>query len=187
MIDALRRRALVAAALVAVAGSGLPGRAAGPPRAAAGGCPADARKANLNFTLEDVDGRKVKLSSFKGRTVLLDFWATWCAPCKVEIPWFGEFQQRYAADGLQVIGVSVDDPLDRLRPFVEALKVPYVVLQGRPMPRILDAYDVGAVPTTMLISREGRICTVFAADKTKEDVETAIRRLLFDPAPIARH
>src|SRR5947209_5890361 len=71
-------------------------------------CPANAKPANLNFTLKDMNGKDVALSSFKGRVVLLDFWATWCEPCKLEIPWFAEFQTKYGAKGFQAIGVSVD-------------------------------------------------------------------------------
>jgi len=74
-------------------------------------CPADAKAANLSFTLKDVNDRNVSLSDFKGKVLLLDFWATWCGPCKVEIPWFLEFQSKYGKDGLQVIGVSIDDTL----------------------------------------------------------------------------
>jgi thiol-disulfide isomerase/thioredoxin len=79
-------------------------------------CPANAKPANLNFTLKDIDNKDVKLSSLKGKVVLLDFWATWCGPCKIEIPWFIEFQQKYGKDGLQVVGVSIDDTLDKLKP-----------------------------------------------------------------------
>src|SRR6267378_7633569 len=74
-------------------------------------CPANAKPANLNFTLKDMSGKSVKLSDFKGRVILLDFWATWCIPCKVEIPWCVEFERKYGSQGLQVIGVSVDDTI----------------------------------------------------------------------------
>src|SRR3954467_12431258 len=81
--------------------------------AGGGACPANAKPANLNFTLKDMNGKDVKLSSFKGKVILLDFWATWCEPCKLEIPWFTEFQTRYAARGFQAIGVSVDDTVEK--------------------------------------------------------------------------
>src|ERR671935_2628172 len=70
-------------------------------------CPANAKPANLNFTLKDMNGKDVKLSSFKGKVILLDFWATWCGPCKIEIPWFIEFQNKYGKEGLAVVGVSI--------------------------------------------------------------------------------
>src|SRR5262245_15272423 len=85
--------------------------AAAPENAA---CPVNAKPANLGFTLKDLANRPVRLSQFKGKVILLDFWATWCVPCKAEIPWFEEFQNKYRKDGLQVIGVSVDDKLDKL-------------------------------------------------------------------------
>jgi thiol-disulfide isomerase/thioredoxin len=98
--------------------------------AGAPACPANAKPANLNFTLKDTKNRDVKLSDFRGKVILLDFWATWCIPCKVEIPWFVEFQTKYGKQGLQVIGISVDDTLDKLRPYIPQLKMTYVVLQG---------------------------------------------------------
>lgn len=79
-------------------------------------CPADAKPANLDFTLKDVDGRDVSLASYKGKVIVLDFWATWCGPCKVEIPHFIELQDTYGPQGLQIVGISVDDPVDKLAP-----------------------------------------------------------------------
>src|SRR5437763_938694 len=70
-------------------------------------CPADAKTANLNFTMKDMHGTDVKLADYKGKVILLDFWATWCVPCKFEIPSFVELQEQYGKDGFQVIGVSV--------------------------------------------------------------------------------
>src|SRR5438128_438941 len=93
-------------------------------------CPVDAKPANLNFTLKDVNNWDVRLADFKGKVILLDFWATWCGPCKVEIPWFAEFQEKYGPAGLQVVGISVDDTHDQLVPYVAPLKMNYVVLQG---------------------------------------------------------
>src|SRR3977135_4660983 len=93
-------------------------------------CAATAKPANMNFTLKDVDGKDVKLASLKGKVVLLCFWATWCGPCKIEIPWFIEFQNKYGKDGLQVVGVSVDDTQAKLKPYVANMKMNYPVLQG---------------------------------------------------------
>jgi cytochrome c biogenesis protein CcmG/thiol:disulfide interchange protein DsbE len=146
--------------------------------AAPAACAADARRANLNFTLPALDGRRVKLSDYRGRVLLLDFWATWCAPCQVEIPWLVEFQERYRSDGLAVVGVSVDDRRESLLPFVRDMKINYTVLQGRGQDRLLDAYRVDRVPTAVLISRDGRICASYAGDKTRTAVEDAIRSLL---------
>src|SRR5436309_15734831 len=90
-------------------------RASTTPAAPTGACPANAKAANLDFTLKDMYGNNVRLADFKGKVILLDFWATWCAPCKIEIPWFEEFQNTYGKQGLQVIGVSVDDTADKVQ------------------------------------------------------------------------
>ena len=103
-------------------------------------CPADAKPANLNFTLKDTNNRDVSLASYKGKVILLDFWATWCGPCKIEIPWFIEFQKKYGAQGLQVVGVSIDDTLDKLKPFVSEYKMNYTVLQGLDHDDMQDAF-----------------------------------------------
>ena len=108
-------------------------------------CPANAKKANLDFTVTDMNGASVKLSSFKGKVILLDFWATWCPPCKAEIPGFVELQEAYRDKGLQVVGVSVDDTPDKLKPFASEYKMNYPVLVGLERDDLQDAYwaDVG--------------------------------------------
>ena len=93
-------------------------------------CAPDARPADLSFTMKDVAGQDVTLSQFKGKVILLNFWATWCGPCKVEIPEFIEFQSRYGEAGLQVVGVSIDDTAEKLEPYVRDMKMNYTVLQG---------------------------------------------------------
>lgn len=123
-------------------------------------CPADAKPANLNFTMKDMDGKDVRLSAYKGKVILLDFWATWCGPCKYEIPGFVELQEKYGKDGLQVIGVSVDDTIDKLRPFVKQFKMNYPVLQGLGHDDVQDAYGpIIGIPINVVISRDGKICS----------------------------
>jgi thiol-disulfide isomerase/thioredoxin len=142
-------------------------------------CPADAKPANLNFTLKDVNNQDVRLASLKGKVILLDFWATWCGPCKIEIPWFIEFQKKYGQDGLQVVGVSVDDTLDKLRPFVAQMKMNYLVLQGLDHDEVQDAYGpIFGVPVTLVISREGKICSKHTGLGSKQDFESTIKALL---------
>jgi thiol-disulfide isomerase/thioredoxin len=154
-----------------------PGAIVEPPAGAA--CAADAKPANLTFTLRDVANKNVPLSQYKGKVILLDFWATWCGPCKVEIPWFIEFQQKYGAKGLQVIGVSVDDTLDKLAPYVKDMKMTYPVLQGLGRDEVLDAYGpMVGVPVTVLISRDGRICAKHVGMGSKEEFEKQIQSLL---------
>jgi thiol-disulfide isomerase/thioredoxin len=142
-------------------------------------CPANAKAAKLTFTLKDVNDRDIRLSDFKGKVVLLDFWATWCGPCKVEIPWFVEFQSRYGKNGLQVIGVSVDDTLAMLKPYVASMKMTYPVLQGLGHDNMLDAFGpMVALPDTFLISRDGKICARHVGITSKEDFENGIKSLL---------
>jgi thiol-disulfide isomerase/thioredoxin len=154
--------------------AGEPGDAPG-----ASSCPATAKPANLNFTLKDVENKDVKLSSLKGKVVLLDFWATWCGPCKIEIPWFVEFQEKYGKDGLQVVGVSVDDTIDKLKPYVAQMKMNYPVLQGLGQDAMQDAYGpLFGIPVTVLISRDGRMCNKHVGLSSKDKFEKEIKALL---------
>jgi thiol-disulfide isomerase/thioredoxin len=147
--------------------------------ASGGACPANAKPANLNFTLKDIQGKNVRLSDYKGKVVLLDFWATWCGPCKIEIPWFVEFQQKYGPQGLQVVGVSVDDTVEMLRPYVKDLKMNYPVLQGLHHDDIQDAYGpLWGIPVTAIISRDARICAKHSGISSKENFEKEIKSLL---------
>jgi thiol-disulfide isomerase/thioredoxin len=150
--------------------------ASAPPGAA---CPANAKSANLNFTLKDINNKDVSLASYKGKVVLLDFWATWCGPCKIEIPWFVEFQQKYGSRGLQVVGVSIDDTVDKLKPFATQFKMNYTILQGLDHDDVQDAYGpMFGVPVTVLISRDGKICLKHVGLGSKPDFENAIKSLL---------
>jgi cytochrome c biogenesis protein CcmG/thiol:disulfide interchange protein DsbE len=142
-------------------------------------CPADAKQANLDFTLKDVNNQDVRLSDYAGKVILLDFWATWCAPCKVEIPWFVEFQEKYGPAGLQVIGISVDDTQEKLVPFVQQLKMNYTVLQGLGHDDVQEEYGpLWGIPVTILISRDGKICSKHTGMGTKEAFEREIKSLL---------
>lgn len=139
-----------------------------------------AKSAKLNFTLKDVNNRDVRLSDFKGKVILLDFWATWCGPCKTEIPGFIDLQNKYGKDGLVVIGVSVDDTLDKLKPYVAEMKMNYTVLQGLNHDDFVeDAYGpMFGIPTTFIIGRDGRICTRHIGMATKDAFEREIKSLL---------
>jgi thiol-disulfide isomerase/thioredoxin len=144
-----------------------------------GACPADAKTANLNFTLKDINNQDVRLASLKGKVILLDFWATWCGPCKIEIPWFIEFQNKYGSSGLKVVGISIDDTLDKLKPFVSRMNMNYTVLQGLDHDEVQDAFGpIFGVPVTLVISREGKICTRHTGLGSKPDFENAIKALL---------
>lgn len=142
-------------------------------------CPADAKPADLSFTLKDVNGKDVQLAAFKGRVILLDFWATWCAPCKVEIPWFIEYQKQLGPKGFQVVGISVDDETAPVKPFMTRMKMNYPVLLGANRDDLQKAYGpLEVFPTTMLIDREGRVCATHYGLTAKEAFDAQIAGLL---------
>ncbi|HEY6989656.1 MAG TPA: redoxin domain-containing protein [Bryobacteraceae bacterium] len=115
------------------------------------------RKPAADFTLRDANGAAVKLSDYRGKVVLLNFWATWCGPCTLEIPWFIEFEQQYKTQGFAVVGVSMDeDGWNAIKPYVAAHKMNYRVLLGDDS--VSQLYGgVESLPTTFLIDRKGRV------------------------------
>lgn len=115
------------------------------------------RKPAPDFTLTDAEGKQVKLSDYRGKIVLLNFWATWCGPCAIEIPWFEEFEQQYKSKGFEVLGVSMDeDGWKAIKPYVAARKVNYRILLGNDF--VTQLYGgVESLPTTFLVDRNGRI------------------------------
>jgi peroxiredoxin len=140
--------------------------------------PAQDRKPAPDFALKDVSGRTVTLKDYRGKVVLLDFWATWCAGCKEEIPWFSKFEETYRAKGLAVVGVSMDTSgWSVVKPFLANTKVSY------PMVLADDAtaqkYGIKALPDTFLIDRQGRIAVVYKGGLVdKDDVESNIGAIL---------
>ena len=107
-----------------------------------------------DFSLKDADGKMVHLSDYKGKVVLLDFWATWCGPCKIEIPWFMDMQRKNKDQGFEVLGVSMDDEgWEIVKPFLGDLGVNYRVVIGNDATAQLYG-GVDALPTTFLIDRD---------------------------------
>ncbi|MFZ1134783.1 MAG: TlpA disulfide reductase family protein [Candidatus Korobacteraceae bacterium] len=109
-----------------------------------------------NFTVNNIDGKKLSLSDYKGKVVLLDFWATWCTPCRAEIPHFVEMQEKYGPQGFQVIGISMDDDAKPVREFYQQYKMNYPVAVGDD--KLADRFGgVMGLPVNFVIDREGRI------------------------------
>jgi len=136
------------------------------------------RQPATEFTLRDANGAKVNLSDYKDKVVLLNLWATWCVPCKVEIPWFIEFERTYKDRGFAVLGVSFDDDgWDSIKPYVAENKMNYRVLLGtEDMPKTY--WDVQAIPTTYLIDKQGRIAITHTGLVSKQTYEDGILKLL---------
>lgn len=142
-------------------------------------CMADAQPANLDFTMPDLEGRQVSLSSFKGKVILLNFWATWCGPCKAEIPGFVELQEKYGKDGLVIVGYSVDDDAPKAKAFAQEFKINYPVLLGLGREDVQEAYGpIWGIPASFLISRDGRICKKHMGIAPKAVFEKEIKALL---------
>ncbi len=135
------------------------------------------RKAAPGFVLTDSTGAAVNLSSYKGKVVLLDFWATWCGGCKVEIPWYIEFASKYKDSGLEVIGVSMDEEGWKLvKPFIETKKMNYPVVIGDE--GLARKYGLEAMPMTLVIDREGRIAVSHTGLVDKAGFEGEVREVL---------
>ena len=134
------------------------------------------------FTLKDENGQVVRPADYQGKVVLLDFWATWCGPCKLEIPWFMDFERQYKDQGFAVLGVSMDeDGWRAIKPYVQTMKMNYRVLLGDDA--VSTAYGgLDALPTTLLIDRQGKIASVYqGVSKGKEEFQHDIVQLLDAP------
>jgi thiol-disulfide isomerase/thioredoxin len=131
-----------------------------------------------DFTLESLDGKTMKLSDFRGKAVLLNFWATWCGPCKIEMPWFVELQNQYAAQGFQIVGVAMDDASkEDIGKFAKDMGVNYPILIGKES--VGDQYGgVPALPESFLIGRDGKIVDKIIGLRGKAEIEDAIKKAI---------
>jgi thiol-disulfide isomerase/thioredoxin len=121
-------------------------------------CMANAKPANFDFTMKDVDGNQVSLASYKGKVVLLNFWATWCGPCKAEIPGFVRLQEKYR-DQLVIVGFSVDDTAEKAKAYAAEYKMNYPILLGEGREDVQDAYGpIWGIPASFIISKDGKVC-----------------------------
>jgi peroxiredoxin len=136
------------------------------------------RKAAPEFALKDADGKTVTLADYKGKVVLLNFWATWCGPCKIEIPWFADFEQKYKDRGFAVLGVAMDEEgWEVIKPYLEQSKVNYRVILGNDT--VAGLYGgVESLPTTFVLDRNGKIASTHVGLVSKSDYENEIMQLL---------
>jgi peroxiredoxin len=144
------------------------------------------RKTAPEFSLTGADGKPIDLANYRGKVVLLDFWATWCGGCKLEIPWYMEFDTKYKREGLAVIGVSMDDDgWKAVKPFLAQNRDPetggntamrYPVVIGNET--LAKQYNLTSMPMTLLIDRQGKIALSHTGVVNKDDFEGHIRQLL---------
>ena len=139
---------------------------------------ATGKPAKLDFTLKDMHGVDVHLESFKGKVILLNFWATWCGPCRAEIPSLVELQEQYK-DDLVVLGLSVDDTAEKLLPYAAEFKMNYPVLVGNGREDVQEAFGpLFGIPVSVIIGRDGVIARKHSGIATKEQIEREIKTLL---------
>lgn len=141
--------------------------------------PEKSRPLAPDFSLKDADGKTVHLSDYKGKVVLLDFWATTCGPCRLEMPWFENLQRTRKDKGFEVLGISVgEDTWAEVKPFLARMKVNYRIVMGDDA--VTHAYgDVDAIPTTLLIDKQGKIAAVHVGvDSGPEDFAASVDTLL---------
>lgn len=174
---------LVALALLMVIPDSTPVDPNAPPPAA-DGSDADGdgvlvgKNAPLNFTLKDMHGADVVLSSYKGKVIILNFWATWCGPCKAEIPDLVTLQNQYR-DDLVVLGFSVDDTPEKMKPYADEYKINYPLLVGNGREDVQDAYGpLWGIPVSVIIDREGKIARKHSGIASREQFEREIKALL---------
>jgi cytochrome c biogenesis protein CcmG, thiol:disulfide interchange protein DsbE len=128
-----------------------------------------------DFEVRDVNGAPVKLSALAGRVRLLDFWATWCPPCRNEIPMLNDLHRQYADAGLTILGLSDEDP-EAVRAFAEQVRIGYTSLVEAS--DVAERYGVLGLPTAFLVDREGHIVEMFFGEKSRADLEKRIRTAL---------
>jgi peroxiredoxin len=148
-------------------------------RSTTGGAPAPGERVDLSATLKDMNGQDVPLSRFAGQPLVINLWATWCGPCRLETPQLVDLYTTFKDRGLVVIGISIDDTPEKVREFAAEYKVPYPMLVGRDHPDLLAAlgYD-GPVPVTVFVRRDGTIAERSIGIATTATMERRILALL---------
>ncbi len=138
-----------------------------------------------DWTLNALDGKSVRFADFRGNVILIDLWATWCPPCRQEIPGFIALQKQYAASGLVVIGISLDESATPVKEFVKKNAMNYPVVMGNRTTANLYG-DIRGIPTTFLVDRSGKIVNQYVGFHEKSVFETAIQPLLKEKSPVKK-
>jgi thiol-disulfide isomerase/thioredoxin len=146
--------------------------------AASGGGSCDQTgKGTFDFVLKNEFNQPVKLADYKGKVVIVNFWATWCGPCKTEIPDFVKLYAEYKDKGLVIVGISIDDSPEQLQAFMREYKMNYPVVQMRP--EVEDAWGpFYGYPTSFIVARDGSICTKHIGPASHDQFESEIKALL---------
>jgi len=140
--------------------------------------PLGERQAAPKFELKDVNGAVVTPAEYKGKVLLLNFWATWCVPCKAEIPWFQEFEKQFKDQGFSVLGVSLDEEgWDVVKPYIEERKISYRMVIGSEETSTMYG-GIDSLPTTFIIDREGKIAAIHTGLVSKASYKKEIEDLL---------
>ncbi len=131
------------------------------------------------FTLKNINGGEVSLADYKGKVVFVNFWATWCPPCRAEIPHFVELIDKYGKDGFAILGISVDDKKDhkKIPAFMKKYKINYPILLDDNKTRF-DYGGIRSIPTTFVIDREGKVLGNIVGSRSKEQFEDIIKQVL---------
>jgi peroxiredoxin len=131
-----------------------------------------------DFTLQSLDGKTIHLSDYRGKAVVLNFWATWCSPCKIEMPWFVDLQKQYGPAGVQFLGVAMDDASTKeITEFAQSMNVNYPILIGKEA--VGDAYGgVQFLPETFYIDRNGKVVDKAFGLKGRAEIEDDIKKIL---------
>jgi thiol-disulfide isomerase/thioredoxin len=147
------------------------------------GCGKSSQKKNprpgFDFDLPDLNGKIVSLEDFKGKVLVINFWATWCPPCEEDMPKLNQLQKRYKNEGLVVIGIALDkDSLNLVEPFVREKRIGYPILRGNE--EVLGTVeDFSGVPTTLIVDPKGDIKKKYDGSFDKDDLEKSLRELLY--------
>ena len=150
--------------------------ASDPASGGTGTCKAEA-PANLNLTVKDMHDAEYRLADLKGKVILVNFWASWCGPCLVEIPEFIKVREEYHEKGFEIVGISTDDSAQQLRDFAAKYKTNYPLVQVTG--EVEEAYGpVFGLPTSILIARDGSVCKRHFGPMTKEQLEKELKSLL---------